>query len=38
MTLRKLSLRQVKKIKAMTVELFVVRHIEGNKPRRVWKA
>lgn len=38
MTVRKLNLRQVRKIKAVTVELFVVRHIEGNKPRRVWKA
>lgn len=38
MTLRKLRQREVKKIKVITVELFVARHIEGNKPRRVWKA
>lgn len=39
MTLRKLSQRDlVKKIKVMTAELFVARQLEGNKPKRVWKA
>lgn len=38
MTLGRPSQRKVKKIKVMPAELFVVRQLEGNKPRRVWKA